>query len=143
MSEVCSEMYIGIPFCFTIFMGCTTPMEALRSASKCNTIPEKQYNLLKNKLKNNTIIKLLTYNISPTTECWLRGTTKNISLSLNNTQMDQQHTNVTREASTDPMASPEYTRGQNFATSPKPNFSNVNSSDDPNSDHHKKFSGLG
>jgi hypothetical protein len=51
-------------------------MEALRSASKCNTIPDKQHNLLNNEIKNDTIIKLLTYNISPTTECWLRGTIK-------------------------------------------------------------------
>jgi hypothetical protein len=34
--------------------------------------------------------------------------------------------------STDPLASPEYTPKQNFVTSPKPNFSNVNSSDDQN-----------
>jgi hypothetical protein len=31
-------------------MRCTTLMEALRSASKCNTIPEKQHNLLNNKM---------------------------------------------------------------------------------------------
>jgi hypothetical protein len=57
---------------------------------------------------------------------------RNISLSFNNTQMDQQHTNVTRGASTDPLALPGYTPRQNFATSPKPNFSTENSSDDPN-----------
>jgi hypothetical protein len=28
---------------FFIGYNCTTPMEALRSASKCNTIPEKQH----------------------------------------------------------------------------------------------------
>jgi hypothetical protein len=60
-------------------------MEAVRSASKCNTIPEKQHDLLNNKVENNTIVKLLTYKINPTTACWLRGTTKNISLFLNNT----------------------------------------------------------
>jgi hypothetical protein len=60
-------------------------MEALRSARKCNTIPAKQHNLLNNKIKNNTIIKLLSYKRSPTTECWLSGTTKNISMSFNNT----------------------------------------------------------
>jgi hypothetical protein len=42
-------------------------MEALRSASKCNTIPEKQHNLLNNKVENNTIMKLLTYKINPAT----------------------------------------------------------------------------
>jgi hypothetical protein len=58
--------------------------------------------------------------------------------------MNQKHKNVTHIASTDPLASPEYTPKENFATSPKPNFCNVNSSDNPNkSDHHKKFSGLG
>jgi hypothetical protein len=35
------------------------PMEALRSANKCNTIPEKQHNLLNNKAENNTIMKFL------------------------------------------------------------------------------------
>jgi hypothetical protein len=54
-----------------------SPIEALRSASKCNTIPgKKQNNLLKNKIKNNSIIQLLTYNISLITECWFCGTTK-------------------------------------------------------------------
>jgi hypothetical protein len=56
---------------------CTTPMEALRSASKCNTIPEKQHDLLNNTVENNTIMKLPTYKINPTTYGWLRGTTKN------------------------------------------------------------------
>jgi hypothetical protein len=46
---------------------CTTPVEALRSASKCNTIPEKLRGLLKNKVENNTIMKLLTYKINQTT----------------------------------------------------------------------------
>jgi hypothetical protein len=41
-------------------------MEAMRSATKCNTIPEKQHDLLNNK-ENNTIMKLLTYKINPTT----------------------------------------------------------------------------
>jgi hypothetical protein len=51
--------------------------------------------------------------------------------------MDQQDINKTLGASKDPLASPEYTLRQNFATSPKPNFCNVNSSDDPNTDQHK------
>jgi hypothetical protein len=42
-------------------------MEALRSATKCNTIPEKQYDLLNNKVAQNTIMKLLTYKINPAT----------------------------------------------------------------------------
>jgi hypothetical protein len=42
-------------------------MEALRSASKCNTIPEKQHDLLNNKVENNTVMKILTYKINPTT----------------------------------------------------------------------------
>jgi hypothetical protein len=46
--------------------------------------------------------------------------------------MDQQHTSVTHGNSTDPLASPECTPKQNVATSPKANFSNVNSSDDQN-----------
>jgi hypothetical protein len=46
--------------------------------------------------------------------------------------MNQQHTSVTHGASTDLLASPEYTPKQNFSTSPKPNFSNVKSSDDKN-----------
>jgi hypothetical protein len=41
-------------------------MEALRSASKCNTIPEKQHDLLNNKAEN-TIMKLLTYKMNPST----------------------------------------------------------------------------
>jgi hypothetical protein len=32
---------------------------ALRTASKCNTIPEKRHDLPKNKVENNTIMKLL------------------------------------------------------------------------------------
>jgi hypothetical protein len=52
------------------------PIENLRSESKCNTIPDKEHNLPNNKIKNNTIINLLTYSMSPTTEYWLRGTTK-------------------------------------------------------------------
>jgi hypothetical protein len=48
-------------------------MEALGSARKLNTIPGKQHNFLNNKIKN---YKTLTYKINPTTECWLRGTTK-------------------------------------------------------------------
>jgi hypothetical protein len=46
---------------------CTTPMEALRSASKCNTVPEKQFDLLNTKVENNTIMKLLTNKVNPTT----------------------------------------------------------------------------
>jgi hypothetical protein len=42
-------------------------MEALRCASKCNTIPEIQHDLLNNKVENNTIMELLTYKINPTT----------------------------------------------------------------------------
>jgi hypothetical protein len=42
-------------------------LEALRSASKCNSIPEKQHDLLSNKVENNTIMKILTYKINPTT----------------------------------------------------------------------------
>jgi hypothetical protein len=45
--------------------------------------------------------------------------------------MNQLHTNVTRGARTDSLVSPEYIPRHNFATSPKPNFSNENSSDDP------------
>jgi hypothetical protein len=45
-----------------------TPMEALVSASKCNTIPDKQHNLLNSKVENNnTIMKLLTHKINPAT----------------------------------------------------------------------------
>jgi hypothetical protein len=40
--------------------------------------------------------------------------------------MNQTHTSVTHGASTNPLSSPEYTPKQNFATSPKPKFSNVN-----------------
>jgi hypothetical protein len=40
-------------------------MEALRNASKCNTIPEKQHGLLNNKAPKNTIMKLITYKINP------------------------------------------------------------------------------
>jgi hypothetical protein len=123
---------------------CTNPVEALRSASKCNTIPDKQHDLQNNNVESNTIMKRLTYKINPSTWAWLRATTKNISLSLNNTWINQQHTKVTRGASTDPLASPEYIPRQNFATSPTPTFCNGNSSDDPNkSDHHNKLSGLG
>jgi hypothetical protein len=50
-----------------MFLDCTTPMEAVRSANKCNTIPEKQRELLNNNVENNTIMKLLTYKINPTT----------------------------------------------------------------------------
>jgi hypothetical protein len=39
---------------------CTTAMEALRTASKCNAVPEKQHDLLNNKVGNNTVMKLLT-----------------------------------------------------------------------------------
>jgi hypothetical protein len=46
---------------------CTSPMEVLRNASKCNTIPEKQRDLLNNKVEYNTIMKHLTYKINPTT----------------------------------------------------------------------------
>jgi hypothetical protein len=42
------------------------PMEALRSASKCNIIPKK-HDLLNNEVESNTIMKLLTYKINPTT----------------------------------------------------------------------------
>jgi hypothetical protein len=42
-------------------------MEALRSASKCNTSLEKQHDLLNNKVENNTIMKLLIYKRNPTT----------------------------------------------------------------------------
>jgi hypothetical protein len=42
-------------------------MEALRSAIKRNTIPEQQHDLLNHKIKKNTIMKLLTYKINPTT----------------------------------------------------------------------------
>jgi hypothetical protein len=42
-------------------------MEALRSASKCNTIPEKQHDILNSKVENITVMKLLTYKINPTT----------------------------------------------------------------------------
>jgi hypothetical protein len=35
-------------------------MEDLRSASKCNTIPEKEHDLLNSEAENNTIMKLLT-----------------------------------------------------------------------------------
>jgi hypothetical protein len=42
-------------------------VEAVRSVSKCNTIPEKQHDLLNNKVENNTIMKLLTYKINPAT----------------------------------------------------------------------------
>jgi hypothetical protein len=38
-------------------------MEALRNASKCNTFPEKQHDLLDNNVENNIIMKLLTYKI--------------------------------------------------------------------------------
>jgi hypothetical protein len=54
-------LFKGVLSCFT------TPLEALRIASKCNTIPEKQHDLLNNKVENNTIMKLLTYKINPTT----------------------------------------------------------------------------
>jgi hypothetical protein len=57
---------------------------------------------------------------------------KDISLSLNHIWMDQQHTSVTHGSSTDPLALPEYTLKQNFATSHKPNISSANSSDDQN-----------
>jgi hypothetical protein len=46
---------------------------------KC-TIPDKQHDLLNNTVENNIIMKLLTYTINPTTEGWLCGTTKNISV---------------------------------------------------------------
>jgi hypothetical protein len=52
------------------------PIENLRSESKCNTILDKEHYLPNNKIKNNTIIKLLTYSISPATECWLCGEQK-------------------------------------------------------------------
>jgi hypothetical protein len=42
-------------------------MEAVISEIECNTIPEKQHDLLNNKVENNTIMKLLTYTINPTT----------------------------------------------------------------------------
>jgi hypothetical protein len=42
-------------------------VEALRSASKCNSIPEKQQNLVNNEVENNTLLQLLTYKINPTT----------------------------------------------------------------------------
>jgi hypothetical protein len=41
-------------------------MEALRCASKCNAIPD-EHDLLNKKVENNTIMKLLTYKINPTT----------------------------------------------------------------------------
>jgi hypothetical protein len=47
-------------------------MKALRSASKYNTIPEKQHYLLNNKVAKNTSMKLPTYKINPTNEYWLR-----------------------------------------------------------------------
>jgi hypothetical protein len=57
-------------------------MKALRSASKCNTIPEKQHELLNNKVAKNTSMKLLTYKINPTIQCWLRVQPKDMTLSL-------------------------------------------------------------
>jgi hypothetical protein len=42
-------------------------VEALRSATKCNKIPEKQHDLLNNTVENNTFMKLLTYKINPAT----------------------------------------------------------------------------
>jgi hypothetical protein len=42
-------------------------MEALRSASKCNTIPAKQHDLPNNIVENNKILKILTYKLNPTT----------------------------------------------------------------------------
>jgi hypothetical protein len=36
-------------------------MEALRSVSKCNKIPEKQHDLVNNKVENNAVMKVLTY----------------------------------------------------------------------------------
>jgi hypothetical protein len=41
-------------------------MEALRSAGKRNTIPEKQHYLLNKKVEDNTLMKFLTYK-NPTT----------------------------------------------------------------------------
>jgi hypothetical protein len=35
------------------------PIETLRSATKCNTIPEKQHDLLRDKVEYNIIIELL------------------------------------------------------------------------------------
>jgi hypothetical protein len=119
---------------------CTTPMETLRSTSKCNTVPDKQHDLLNNKAAKNTIMKLHTHKIYPSTECWLHVQPKDIDLSLNHIWMDQQHTSVTHGASKDPLALTEYTPKQNFATSPKLNFSNVNSLVNQN---RVKFSGLG
>jgi hypothetical protein len=55
-------------------------MEAFSSARKCNTIPYKRHDLLNNKAENNTIMKLFTYKVNPTTWGWLRGT-KKISVS--------------------------------------------------------------
>jgi hypothetical protein len=46
--------------------------------------------------------------------------------------MNQQHTIKTQAANTDNLASPGHTPKQNFATSPIPNFSDVNISDDTN-----------
>jgi hypothetical protein len=57
-------------------------MEDMRSASKRNTIPDKQHDLLNRKAENNTFIMPVTYKINPTIECWLCGTTENKSLSL-------------------------------------------------------------
>jgi hypothetical protein len=56
------------------------------SFEKCKQMQHnsrKQHDLLTNKVENNTIMKLLTYKINPTTECWLRVQPKDISLSLN------------------------------------------------------------
>jgi hypothetical protein len=53
--------------CLSRCLVCTTPVEALRCASKCNTIPEKQHDLLNNTVENNIIMKLLMFKINPTT----------------------------------------------------------------------------
>jgi len=63
----------------------------------------KQPDLLNKNVENNTIAQDLTYKVSPSNSCSLRGTTKYISLSLNDIGMNyQQHEFNTHEASTEP-----------------------------------------
>jgi hypothetical protein len=41
-------------------------MESVRSAKKYNTVSNKQHDLLNNKTENNTVMKIITYQINPT-----------------------------------------------------------------------------
>ena len=70
-------------------------------------------------------MKYLAYKISPNISGWLRGP-KNISQPQNNSIMDYQQHKPARN----PVAAPEYSPKQNFATSPKRNFDHVNCSED-------------